>query len=78
HSFVNVPSQSAYSQARTEPADEGSPTECDTPYSTGKYAMELAAELVLAPQALVNARMSSLIGPGYDVRIGRRFIARFL
>ena len=78
HSFVNVSSQSVYSQARSEAADEGSPIECDTPYSTGKYAMELAAELVLSPEVLVNARMSSLIGPGYDVRIVNRFIARFL
>ncbi|MGW9716036.1 NAD-dependent epimerase/dehydratase family protein [Micrococcus aloeverae] len=76
--FVNVSSQSVYSQARSEPAAEDSPIECDTPYSTGKYAMELAAELVLSPEVLVNARMSSLIGPGYDVRIVNRFIARFL
>lgn len=78
HCFVNVSSQSVYSQARTEAAHEGSPIECDTPYSTGKYAMELAAGLVLPPEVLVNARMSSLIGPGYDVRIVNRFIARFL
>lgn len=78
HSFVNVSSQSVYSQARTEPADEDSPIECDTPYSTGKYAMELAAALVLSPQVLVNARMSSLIGVGYDVRIVNRFIKTFL
>ena len=36
------------------------------------------AGLVLPPEVLVNARMSSLIGPGYDVRIVNRFIARFL
>lgn len=78
HSFVNVSSQSVYSQARTEPAAEDSPIECDTPYSTGKYAMELAAALVLSPQVLVNARMSSLIGVGYDVRIVNRFIKKFL
>lgn len=78
HSFVNVSSQSVYSQARTEPAAEDSPIECDTPYSTGKYAMELAAGLVLSPRVLVNARMSSLIGVGYDVRIVNRFITTFL
>lgn len=78
HTFVNVSSQSVYSQARAEAADESSPIECDTPYSTGKYAMELAAELVLSPAVLVNARMSSLIGPGYDVRIVNRFIKKFL
>lgn len=78
HSFVNVSSQSVYSQSRTEPADEQSPIECDTPYSTAKYAMELAAGQVLSHDVLVNARMSSLIGVGYDVRIVNRFLARFL
>ena len=40
--------------------------------------MELAAALVLNPRILVNARMSSLIGVGYDVRIVNRFIKKFL
>lgn len=78
HSFVNVSSQSVYSQSRTEAAGEDSPLECDTPYATGKYAMELAAGLVLPPSVLVNARMSSLIGVGYDIRIVNRFITKFL
>lgn len=76
--FINVSSQSVYSQDRTTPADEESVIECDTPYSTAKYALELAAEAILPRGTLVNARMSSLIGPGYDIRIVNRFIRQIL
>lgn len=76
--FVNVSSQSVYSQQRTTPAHEQSDVECYSPYSTAKYAIELAGRAILPGGTLINARMSSLIGPGYDIRIVNRFIKNVL
>lgn len=72
--FVNVSSQSVYRQDRESPADEESPVECDTTYSTAKYALERAADAVFGEGINVNARLSSLVGAGYDIRIVNRFI----
>lgn len=77
-SFLNVSSQSVYSQARDEPAHEGSTVECDTPYSTAKYALELASAEVIGPDRVSNLRLSSLIGVGYEIRVVNRLIQQVI
>ena len=72
--FVNISSQSVYSQARTVAATEKSIVDCSTPYATAKYAIELAGEALLPRGVLINARMSSLIGVGYDIRVVNRLV----
>lgn len=76
--FVNVSSQSVYAKDRTKPASEYSPVDCDSPYSTAKYALELMAGVLIPRETLINARLSSLIGPGYDIRLVNRFIDQAL
>lgn len=76
--FINVSSQSVYRSGRTEPAREDSELDCDSPYATAKVAMEILAEEIIDPKALVTVRMGSLIGRGYDIRIVNRFVKQAL
>lgn len=72
--FVNVSSQSVYPSNRRTPATEKDPVNCHSPYTTAKYALELLTLAVLGEQRTLNARVSSLIGVGYDIRLVNRFV----
>lgn len=76
--LVHVSSQSVYARDRVRPAREGDDVDLDSPYSTAKYALELFSTSVLGSHVCVNARVGSLIGVGYDVRLVNRFIRRAL
>lgn len=76
--FINISSQSVYDDNRDYPASESSPLDLSSPYSVAKYSMELLGSEILSRGQLVNVRMGSLIGRGYDKRIVNRFLARGL
>lgn len=76
--FVNVSSQSLYPSDRHLPAKEEDSVVCHSPYTTGKYAMELMSSAILGENRVLNARVSSLIGVSYEIRLVNRLIVRAL
>lgn len=79
-SFINISSQSVYSQTREEIATEEIQVCPESPYAVGKYAAELMLESVFKGTGIVytNLRMASLIGPGFDQRIVNRLVRQAL
>ena len=79
-SFINISSQSVYSQTREEIATEEIQVCPESPYAVGKYAAELMLESVFNGTGIVytNLRMASLIGPGFDQRIVNRLVRQAL
>ena len=73
---VNVSSQSVYDAKRVDAASESSPLVLDTPYATAKYATEVMAARICSRSRVVNARLASLIGVGFDQRVVNKMVLR--
>lgn len=73
---VNVSSQSVYDPKRMDAASESSPLVLGTPYATAKYATEVMATRICTRPRVVNARLASLIGIGFDQRVVNKMVAR--
>lgn len=78
--IINISSQSVYSQARTEIADENTALSLESAYAVGKYAIELMLENNCkdTATAYTNLRLASLIGPDFNQRIVNRFVFKLL
>ena len=77
-SVVNISSQSIYGLNRTEPADEESPISLNSPYTTGKYCMELLMEQLFSDRPYTNIRLSTIIGPATPERVVNKFLATII
>ncbi len=72
-SFINISSQSVYSQIRENSADENEPCVLETKYAVGKYCSELAVNYAFKDIPHTNLRMASLIGAGFNQRLVNKF-----
>ena len=77
-SVINISSQSIYGLNRTEPADENSPISLNSPYTTGKYCMELMMEKLFSDRPYTNIRLSTIIGPATPERVVNKFLAKII
>lgn len=77
-SVINMSSQSIYGLNRTEPADEQTPISLNSPYTTGKYCMELMMEQLFNDRPFTNIRLSTIIGPATPERVVNKFLASIL
>lgn len=77
-SVINISSQSIYGLNRTEPADEQSPISLNSPYTTGKYCMELMMEQLFGDRPYTNIRLSTIIGPATPERVLNKFLATII
>ena len=77
-SVINISSQSIYGLNRTEPADEDSPISLNSPYTTGKYCMELMMEQLFSDRPYTNIRLSTIIGPATPERVVNKFLATII
>lgn len=76
--FINISSQSVYSQTRKEPADESTPAVLETKYAVGKYFSELFVNSSFENIRHTNLRMASLIGAGFNQRLTNKFVQRVI
>ena len=76
--FVDVSSQSVYSQYRLEPADEHSEIALESKYSVAKYATELLFDSYFGRENTTHVRLASLIGPSFNQRLPNRLAANAL
>lgn len=67
--FIDVSSQSVYSQKRAAPATEDSPVCLESKYAVAKYCMELLVESCLDGISYSHVRLASLIGAGFEQRL---------
>ncbi len=72
-SFINISSQSVYSQIREKSADESESCVLESKYAVGKYCSELAVNSAFRDIPHTNLRMASLIGVGFNQRIVNKF-----
>lgn len=77
-SVINISSQSIYGLNRTEPADEQSLISLNSPYTTGKYCMELMMEQLFSDRPYTNIRLSTIIGPATPERVVNKFLATIM
>lgn len=77
-SVINISSQSIYGLNRTEPADEESPISLNSPYTTGKYCMELMMGQLFSDRPYTNIRLSTIIGPATPERVVNKFMATII
>ena len=77
-SVINISSQSIYGLNRIEPADENSPISLNSPYTTGKYCMELMMEKLFNDRPYTNIRLSTIIGPATPERVVNKFLAKII
>ena len=77
-SVINMSSQSIYGLNRSEPADEQSPISLNSPYTTGKYCMELMMEQLFDDRPYTNIRLSTIIGPATPERVVNKFLATII
>ena len=77
-SVINISSQSIYGLNRTEPADEKSAVSLNSPYTTGKYCMELMMEQLFSDRPYTNIRLSTIIGPATPERVVNKFLDTIL
>ena len=75
---IHISSQSVYSQARREAADENEPVVLESKYAVGKYWSELFVNTVCRQIRHTNLRMASLIGAGFNQRLTNKFAARVI
>lgn len=71
--FINISSQSVYSQIREKAADENEPCVLESKYAVGKYCSELAVNSAFKDIPHTNLRMASLIGVGFNQRLVNKF-----
>lgn len=77
-SVINISSQSIYGLNRTEPASEDSPISLNSPYTTGKYCMELMMGQLFYDRPYTNIRLSTIIGPATPERVVNKFLSSIL
>ena len=76
--FINISSQSVYSQHRTKPATEADPLCLESPYAVAKRGVELLLDTQDGRVPYTNIRLASLIGPNFDQRVPNRMAKRAL
>lgn len=72
--IVNISSQSVYSPAREESADEKAEVSVESVYAAGKYCQELMTAMAAGGRPYTSVRLASLIGPGFDQRITNKLV----
>ena len=77
-SVINISSQSIYGLNRTEPANEESSISLNSPYTTGKYCMELMMGQLFYDRPYTNIRLSTIIGPATPERVVNKFLSSIL
>lgn len=70
--FVNISSQSVYSQHRIKPAIETDVLCLESSYAVAKRGIELLLEAQAGCVPCTNIRLASLIGPNFDQRVPNR------
>ena len=74
--FMNISSQSVYSQHRTKPAVETDALCLESSYAVAKRGVELLLEAQAELMPYTNIRLASLIGPSFDQRVPNRVAKR--
>lgn len=77
-SVINISSQSIYGLNRSESADEQASISLNSPYTTGKYCMELMMEQLFGDRPYTNIRLSTVIGPSTHERVVNKFLAAIM
>lgn len=72
--FVNVSSQSVYSQYRAKPATESDVLDLESSYAVAKRGIELLLEAQSSCIPCTNIRLASLIGPNFNQRVPNRMV----
>ena len=75
---IHLSSQSLYGLRRTEPADESSPILLNSPYTTGKYCLELLINSLFADRPHTNIRLSTVIAPTTRERVPNKLFRQLL
>lgn len=75
---VHVSSQSIYGLQRTKPADEQTTFNLTSPYTTGKFCMELLVNHLFFDRPCTNIRLSTTIGPNTKERVPNKIIQRIV
>lgn len=78
--IINISSQSVYGRNKNVPWVEGSNPDVDSEYALAKFSSELLTQATSKSQGIysTNLRLSSLIGPGLDIRFMSKFVKNAL
>lgn len=76
--IVHISSQSIYGLQRTATADEQSSICLNSPYTTGKFCMELMVEHLFYDRPHTNIRLSTTIGPETQERVTNKFLKQVM
>lgn len=74
--FINISSQSVYGDFSTPPWNERTKVSPNSTYAMAKYATEVITKVNCEKSGMdyTNIRLSSLVGPGLDIRLVSKFI----
>jgi nucleoside-diphosphate-sugar epimerase len=74
--FVNISSQSVYGEYSELPWNEITMVSPFSTYAMAKYASEVITKIICEDSEMnyTNIRLSSLVGPGFDVRLVSKFV----